>query len=231
MVEIEPWGSGDHQLLEGLLGDPAMMEYLGGPETSEKIAERQARYEQLPNCFKIVFEGEDAGWVGFWEREHHGETVYEMGWSVLPAFQGRGIATQATKAGARRGARRRGAPLRPASPVGRQRALERGLPQGRLRAAGGLRRGVSTRHTARSTTGASIFVPRKDLLQSDEGDQLDELGRGVAQGDAAAAAHRRELEARERVHDGRLGAEAADVARHHGCHRQNGPRGERETHR
>ena len=96
MVRIEPWGSGDHQLLEGLLGDPAMMEYLGGPETSEKIAERQARYEQLPACFKIVFEGKDAGWVGFWEREHHGETVYEMGWSVLPAFQGRGIATQAT---------------------------------------------------------------------------------------------------------------------------------------
>ncbi len=97
MVEIVQWGSGDHALLVGLLGDPAMMEHLGGPETPEKIAERQARYEQLPDCFKIVFEGEGAGWVGFWEREHRGETVYEMGWSVLPAFQGRGIATKATK--------------------------------------------------------------------------------------------------------------------------------------
>jgi RimJ/RimL family protein N-acetyltransferase len=97
LVEIVNWGSADHALLDGLLGDPAMMEYLGGPETAEKIAERQARYEQLSDCFKIVFEGEDAGWVGFWEREEHGETVYEMGWSVLPAFQGRGIATQATK--------------------------------------------------------------------------------------------------------------------------------------
>ena len=97
MVEIVPWGRGDHALLVGLLGDPAMMDHLGGPETAEKIAERQARYEQRSDQFKIVFDGQDAGWVGFWEREHHGETVYEMGWSILPAFQGRGIATKATK--------------------------------------------------------------------------------------------------------------------------------------
>ena len=97
MLDIVPWGSGDRALLERLLGDPAMMEHLGGPETAEKIAERQARYEQRSDQFKIVFDGEDAGWVGFWEREHHGETVYEIGWSVLPGFQGRGIASQATK--------------------------------------------------------------------------------------------------------------------------------------
>ena len=74
-----------------------MTEHLGGPETPEKIADRQARYEQLPNCFKVVYDGEGVGWVGFWEREHRGETVYEMGWSVLPAFQGRGIAGEATR--------------------------------------------------------------------------------------------------------------------------------------
>ena len=56
-------------------------------------------------------------------------------------------------------------------------------------------------------------------------------GEALRKRDAAAAAHGRELEARERVHDGRLGAEAADVARHYGCHRQNGPDGGRETHR
>ena len=96
MVELVPWGPGDLPLLEGLLGDPVMTEHLGGPETPEKLRERQARYEQLSNTFKVVFEGQGVGWVGFWEREHRGETVYEMGWSVLPAFQGQGIAGRAT---------------------------------------------------------------------------------------------------------------------------------------
>ena len=37
------------------------------------------------------------GWVGYWEREWRGGTVYEIGWSVLPEAQGRGIAAAATK--------------------------------------------------------------------------------------------------------------------------------------
>ena len=39
---IEPWGDGDLPLLERLVGDPAMMAHLGGPESRERIAERQA---------------------------------------------------------------------------------------------------------------------------------------------------------------------------------------------
>lgn len=96
MVHLEPWGTEDLPLLERLLGDPAMMEHLGGPETPEKIAERQARYEQRSDQFKIVHDGEGVGWVGFWELEWGGETVYELGWAVLPEFQGRGFAGQAT---------------------------------------------------------------------------------------------------------------------------------------
>lgn len=88
-------------LLQKCLGDPAMMEHLGGPETPQQIVERQARYE-LPDSkqFKIVDEatGEGVGWVGYWERDWKGEQVYEIGWSVLPAFQGRGIAGSATQA-------------------------------------------------------------------------------------------------------------------------------------
>jgi RimJ/RimL family protein N-acetyltransferase len=98
-VRIEPWGVGDLWLLEKLLGDPAMMEHLGGPETREKIAERQARREKPDSKqFRIVDDvsGEGVGWVGYWEREWRGEPVYEMGWAVLPAFQGRGIAGSAT---------------------------------------------------------------------------------------------------------------------------------------
>ena len=97
-VRIEPWADGDLPLLERLLGDPAMMDHLGGPETPEKIAQRHERYlaHPGPGMFRIDVDGEGAGWVGYWEREWRGETVYEIGWSVLPTAQGRGVATAAT---------------------------------------------------------------------------------------------------------------------------------------
>jgi RimJ/RimL family protein N-acetyltransferase len=95
-VRIERWGPGDLALLRRLTGDPAMMEHLGGPETEEKIAERQGRYEADPGCFKIVDGEQGVGWAGYWEREWRGGQVYELGWSVLPEAQGRGLASAAT---------------------------------------------------------------------------------------------------------------------------------------
>ena len=98
-VRIVPWGPGDLPLLEALLGDPAMMEHLGGPESPEKIAERQERYESMPaGVFKVVEveSGTAVGWVGYWDKTWRGAEVYEVGWFVLPAFQGRGIAGAAT---------------------------------------------------------------------------------------------------------------------------------------
>jgi RimJ/RimL family protein N-acetyltransferase len=98
-ARIEPWEDGDLPLLERLLGDAQMTEHLGGPESPEKIAERHAGYEQADSGqFKIVdiATGEAVGWVGYWERNWRGEHVYEIGWSVLPAFQGRGLAGSAT---------------------------------------------------------------------------------------------------------------------------------------
>lgn len=94
-----PWGEGDLPLLEMVVGDEAMMGHLGGPESPQKIAERQAKYARPDSRqFRIVVEatGESAGWVGYWERTWRGEDVYEIGWSVIPAFQGRGLATLAT---------------------------------------------------------------------------------------------------------------------------------------
>lgn len=85
------------------MGDPAMMEYLGGPERDEKTVERQGRYERLAGSgqgrmFKIVdpATGEAAGLVGYWDKSWHDDQVYAIGWSVLPEFQGRGIASTAT---------------------------------------------------------------------------------------------------------------------------------------
>jgi RimJ/RimL family protein N-acetyltransferase len=98
-VRIVPWGEADLPLLQQLLGDPAMMEHLGGPESPEKIAERQGRYERMPaGVFKVVEveSGVAAGWVGYWGKTWRDDEILEVGWSVLPAFQGRGIAAAAT---------------------------------------------------------------------------------------------------------------------------------------
>jgi RimJ/RimL family protein N-acetyltransferase len=99
---IEPWGEDDQPLLERLLGDPAMTEHLGGPESPAKIADRHKRYLNAKpgavEMFKVVDEsGVGVGSVGYWERDDADEgKVFETGWAVLPEFQGRGIATTAT---------------------------------------------------------------------------------------------------------------------------------------
>jgi len=80
-----------------------MMTYLGGPETEESILARHGRI--LDNAatgtgrmFLIMIPGEakPVGSVGYWDKEWRGETVYELGWKVLTAFQGRGLAVAAT---------------------------------------------------------------------------------------------------------------------------------------
>ena len=77
-----------------------MTEHLGGPESEEKLADRQRRYEQLDvpagRMFKILTGAEAAGSVGYWVRDWRGGEVWETGWSVLPAFQGRGLARAGT---------------------------------------------------------------------------------------------------------------------------------------
>ena len=102
-VALHPWSEDDLRLLEKLLGDPAMMMHLGGPESLEQIAQRHQRYLKLPetdHIFKIVWgSGSEAvGSIGYWQKNWHDQLVYEMGWSVLPTYQGRGIATKAGKA-------------------------------------------------------------------------------------------------------------------------------------
>jgi RimJ/RimL family protein N-acetyltransferase len=102
-LRLEVWGKGDQPLLERLLGDAQMTEHLGGPESKEKIVERQARYERAADSdttrvFKVVdvATGEAVGSVLYWEREWRDQQVFEIGWAVLPEFQGRGIAARAT---------------------------------------------------------------------------------------------------------------------------------------
>lgn len=98
MVTLRPWSNDDLWLLHATLGNPAMMEHLGGVESAEQIARRHARYLNGRGMF-TVWEGNDAvGSVGFWEKTWREEDVYEAGWMILPKYGRRGLATQAALA-------------------------------------------------------------------------------------------------------------------------------------
>lgn len=101
-IKIEAWDAGDFGLLQQL-NSPEMTVFLGGPETEEKLQSRHKRYCEIAGTgtgrmFKILLlpELEVVGSVGYWDRTWQGEQVYELGWSVLTAYQGQGIAAEAT---------------------------------------------------------------------------------------------------------------------------------------
>jgi RimJ/RimL family protein N-acetyltransferase len=101
-VRLEPWSEDDLDLLRRT-NTPEMTKHLGGPETEARLIDRHRRYLEIGDTgrvFRVVLDpgGEVAGSVMYWEREWRGSTVWEMGWAVLPEFQGRGIAGAATLA-------------------------------------------------------------------------------------------------------------------------------------
>jgi RimJ/RimL family protein N-acetyltransferase len=90
--------------------------HLGGVESEDAVEARHRRIQAFARdgtgrMFLILVAGaaDPVGSVGYWEREWRGETVYEMGWKVLPAWQGRGLAAAAaaTAAGLAAAERRR----------------------------------------------------------------------------------------------------------------------------
>jgi RimJ/RimL family protein N-acetyltransferase len=48
--------------------------------------------------FKIIFDEQVAGVVSLWEKNWGETTINEMGWTILPEFQNKGIASQAVTA-------------------------------------------------------------------------------------------------------------------------------------
>jgi RimJ/RimL family protein N-acetyltransferase len=103
-LRFEPW-DGRGPELERRANVPEMKTYLGGPESEESILARHERILRLVaagtgRMFLILVPGEPdpVGSVGYWDTEWQGETVYEMGWKVLPTFQGRGLAVAGTLA-------------------------------------------------------------------------------------------------------------------------------------
>jgi len=91
--------------------DPAMMNHLGGPQDREGIEAKVQRdvadvaTGRAEICMIIADEADDspvAGTVSLWTHDVGGERVSEIGWMVLPPFQGKGLAKQAVQALLRR---------------------------------------------------------------------------------------------------------------------------------
>ena len=102
-IRLEPWAQADLTLLQQA-NTPEMTAHLGGPETGDELLDRHRSYLQQDDpgtglMYAVVLpDGQRAGIIGYWERTWQHELIYETGWHVLPAFQGRGIATAAARA-------------------------------------------------------------------------------------------------------------------------------------
>jgi RimJ/RimL family protein N-acetyltransferase len=101
-VDLVPYDEGDLWLTEALEMDPEVMRELGGPRPKEELAtvhERRATgtIDGEVWWLKIIpgSGDEPAGTIGIWATEFEGTDVYETGWMLLPAYQGRGIASEA----------------------------------------------------------------------------------------------------------------------------------------
>ena len=86
--------------------DPVMMAELGGPRPREGIEEKVRRdVEDVASdaaWIKMIVPTEDmpevvAGTVALWSHEADGESISEIGWMVLPEFQGRGLGKLAVR--------------------------------------------------------------------------------------------------------------------------------------
>ena len=97
--------AGDADAYVRMRCDPAMMADLGGPRPIDDVRAKvlldvAAARDGSAWILMIVGEssGEVAGTVTVWTSREHAEPLSEIGWMVLPEFQGRGVAKQAVRA-------------------------------------------------------------------------------------------------------------------------------------
>lgn len=95
----------DLPLYERLVTDARMMSELGGPLPRDGLADKLRSIVEDVEADRvwystIVPDDEPtvvAGTVCIWSHEQDGEPINEIGWMVLPSFQGRGLATEAVR--------------------------------------------------------------------------------------------------------------------------------------
>jgi RimJ/RimL family protein N-acetyltransferase len=100
---VEP---GDVGAYVRMRSDPVMMAELGGPQPREGMAAKVARDAQQAASdaawIKMIIPDESepgvvAGSIALWSHEDSQTLMSEIGWMVLPEFQGRGIAKTAVR--------------------------------------------------------------------------------------------------------------------------------------
>lgn len=104
-MELQTLTAEDLPLYESLYCDPWMMTHLGGAWEREGLPEKLRRdLERIEAgtawIYKVVVFGTEgmcrtAGLVCIWEHVWRGEPVTEVGWMILPGFQGKGLGTRA----------------------------------------------------------------------------------------------------------------------------------------
>jgi RimJ/RimL family protein N-acetyltransferase len=106
-MELIPLTTGDLKLYESVYCDPVMVRHLGGVVFDRAQLPQKLRrdVESVESgrawIFKIILDGgaeRAAGSVCIWENTVKGESINEVGWSILPAFQRQGLATEAVRA-------------------------------------------------------------------------------------------------------------------------------------
>lgn len=96
-IRLRRWTDADVPVLERA-NTPEMTALLGGPEDAWQLHRRHERYLRgwdcgTPQMFTVRdADGRGIGSVGWWESRYAGRDVYELGWVVLPEYQGRGVA-------------------------------------------------------------------------------------------------------------------------------------------
>lgn len=104
LIGLHPWTADDLPVLERG-NTPEMTVFLGGPESEEKLAARQANFLRLweadeARMFTVRTASEElpVGSIGYWKTRWEDADVYETGWSIATRYQGRGIASRALAA-------------------------------------------------------------------------------------------------------------------------------------
>ena len=103
-MRLEPWTPDDLAVLERQ-NAPEMMEYLGGPETADKVRARHEKFlrEQgsttWPFTIRVGPQADAVGSVAYWQTVHQVRDefevdAYEMGWAVIPEHQGHGYGSR-----------------------------------------------------------------------------------------------------------------------------------------
>jgi RimJ/RimL family protein N-acetyltransferase len=94
----------DMPLYEALVTDRTVMAELGGPLPREGVEPKVRSLVEDVQAGRIWYftvvpddVGEPVGTICVWAHDFRGEQINEIGWMLLPAYQGRGLASEALR--------------------------------------------------------------------------------------------------------------------------------------